>query len=115
MTLYELTAIIMPRLSKVLKRISDDKLISISVDEAWDNGILLTFARYNTIDYDMNDTYQMRAIIGRDRIIYENAVNGVDERDFIVEDNRTDLDKAFDDYYGVNEIFIDEYDEIMNL
>ena len=100
MTLYELTAIIMPRLSKLLKRINDDKLISISVDDAWDNGIILTFARYNTIDYDINDTYEMRAIVGKDRIIYENAVDGVDVRDFIGDDI---------------DITVEEYDEIMNL
>lgn len=92
--------IIMPRLWKLLYKISVDQLVSMSLDEAWDNGILLTFARYNGIDYDVNDTYQMRAIIGVDRIIYENAVNGVEVREFIV------------DAYGMS---LEEYDNIMSL
>jgi len=91
---------IMPRLSKLLDKISVDQLVSISLDEAWDNGILLTFARYNGIDYDINDVYQMRAIIGVDKIIYENAVNGVEVREFIV------------DEYGMS---LEEYDSIMSL
>ena len=91
---------IMPRLSKLLDKISVDQLVSISLDEAWDNGILLTFARYNGIDYDINDTYQMRAIIGVDKIIYENAINGVEVREFIV------------DAYGMS---LEEYDRIMSL
>lgn len=92
--------VIMPRLSKLLDKISVDQLVSISLDEVWYNGTLLTFARYNGIDYDVNNTYQMRAIIGVDKIIYENAVNGVEVREFIV------------DEYGMS---LEEYDSIMSL
>lgn len=90
---------IMPKLSQLLNKVNDDKLINISIDEAWDNGLLLTFQVYNGCDYT-NETYQMRAILGRDRIIYENAVNGVDYRDFV----EIDAD-----------ISLEEYDAIMNL
>lgn len=92
--------IIMPRLSKLLDKISVDQLVSVSLDEDGGSGILLTFARYNGIEYDINDTYQMRAIIGVDKIIYENAVNGVEVREFIV------------DGYGMS---LEEYDSIMSL
>ena len=98
MQLSELTIKIMPKLHKLLNMINDDALIRIEIDEAWDNAILLTFQTYNGAIYDANDIYQMRAIIGKDRIIYENAISGVDVRDFL------------DD-----EIEIKKYDAIMNL
>lgn len=92
MELMKLINIIMPRLTKLFEKVNDDKLISISIDPAYDNALLLTFTTY-----DFDDTYEMRAIIGRDRIIYENAVNGMDFRDYVFE-------------HGLTE---EEYDEIM--
>ncbi len=89
--------IIIQRLIKLWDRIDkEDKLIAITIDEAWDNGILLTFARYNGCNYNLNDTYKMRAIVGKDKIIYEND-DGKDFRDYI------------DEY----EISLEEYDSIM--
>ena len=88
----------MPKLQRLFDKINDDKLISISLDEAWDNGILLTFQVYGGCDHT-NETYQMRAIIGEGKIIYENAVNNVDFRDF-AED------------YGIT---LEEYDAIMKI
>ena len=82
--LSKLIEIIMPRLTKLWDMANEpDKLISVSADEAWDNGILLTFARYDGYRHVMDDTYQMRAIAGKDRIIYEDAVNGADFRDYL--------------------------------
>lgn len=98
MNLGELVNQIMPKLNKLLDKINDDRLLSISIDEAWDNGIILTFQVYNGCDYT-DETYQMRAIIGEKRIIYENAINGVELRDFNEE-------------FGIS---IKEYDEIMNI
>ena len=103
MTLADITATIMPRMAELLPLIQDDKLIRISTDESFDNGILLTFARYSGCDYDENDTYDMRAIIGNGKIIYENAVNGVDARDFVA-----------DSAEGIG-ISLKKYDEIMSL
>lgn len=100
MQLFELINRIMPKLQKVLALVNDDRLVSIEVDEAFDNAILLTFQEYNGVNYQKDQTYQMRALIGDTRIIYENAVNGADFRDFL--DNGTDMTMA-------------QYDDIMNL
>ena len=97
MDLIQLINTIMPRLQQILNKVNTDRLVSISVDEAWDNGILLTFQRYNGIECVEDDTYQMRAIVGSYRIIYETDT-GIDFVDFLDEDA----------------IPLEEYNNIMN-
>ena len=101
MELMELINQIMPKLQKIINRMND-KLIRIEIDEAWDNAILLTLIDHNSFeDYGVKDQpYEMRAIIGEDRIIYENSRNGCDLRDW--------LEREID-------MSLEEYDEIMNL
>ena len=101
MKLTELVNQIMPKMQKLLDIINDDRLVRIEVDEAYDNAILLTFQEYNGCVYLEDKTYQMRALIGAERIIYENPDNGHDFRDI--------LEGGFDD------ISVEEYDAIMNL
>lgn len=98
MVFYDLVHIIFKHVKKLLDRISDDKLLSITLDKKYSDAVLLKFARYNGIAHVCSDTYVMRARIGEDRVIYENAENGDDMRNYIHEHGMT----------------IEEYDSIMS-
>ena len=98
MVFYDLVQIIFNHVKKLLDKISDDKLLGISLDKGRDDAVLLKFARYNGINYVCSDTYTMRARIGEGKVIYENAENGDDMRNYIEE-------------YGMT---VEEYDEIMS-
>ena len=98
--MLRLLNIIIPHLSELFEFLGqNDKLVEIKVDEAFDEALILKFIPYTGCDYYKNGSYEMRAIIGEDRIIYENAVNGVDFRDFL------------ENWYVSEE----DYDKIMSL